>query len=314
VPPKPRTFSAIDLSPIKGIRVDPAQRTVRAQAGLTLDEFDRETQAFGLPITLGTVSDTGIAGLTLGGGIGWLNGKYGLACDNLCSVDVVTADGQLLTASASENADLFWGVQGSGGNLGIVTSFEYRLHPVGLVLGGMALYKMRKAREVLRFYREFAQACPDELSTMAALVSATDGSPVVAIVLCHCGPLAEGEKALTPLRTLGSPVADLIQPMLYVRMQSFFDEGWPPGRRHYWKANFVRAVSDDAVEMMVAYAATVPSPMTYIALQQMHGATSWVGPTETAFAHRAEQYDFEILSQWTDPANSEKNIAWTREF
>jgi FAD/FMN-containing dehydrogenase len=304
----------IDLSPMKGIRVDPTHRTAQAQAGLTLGEVDRETQAFGLATPLGTVSDTGIAGLTLGGGAGWLSGKYGLACDNLRSVDVVTADGRFLTASVGEHPDLFWGLRGGSGNFGIVTSFEYQLHPVGPVLGGMVLYEMRQAREVLRFYREFAHTCPDELSTMAAFLTAPDGNPVLAIVVCHCGALAEGEKALKPLRTFGAPMTDLIQPMPYVEMQRLFDAGWPPGRLHYWKSNFLRTVSDDAIEMLVAYAAAVPSPMTYIVLQQMHGAASRVGPTETAFAHRTEQYFFGIYSVWIDPADSEKNIGWTREF
>ncbi|HXG63467.1 MAG TPA: FAD-binding oxidoreductase, partial [Blastocatellia bacterium] len=213
----------IDLSPMKGMRVDPARRTARAQPGLRLGDFDRETQAFGLATTMGIVSDTGLAGLTLGGGVGWLNGKYGLACDNLLAADVVTADGRFLTASASENEDLFWGLRGGSGNFGIVTSFEYQLHEVGPVLGGMVLYELGKAKEVLRFYDEFAHACPDELSLAALCVTAPDGNRVIAIAACYCGPLAEGERALAPLRGFDTPLADLIQPMSYVQMQSFFD-------------------------------------------------------------------------------------------
>lgn len=269
----------IDLSSLKGLRVDPARRTAHAQPGLRLGEFDRETQAFGLATPLGVVTNTGIAGLTLGGGLGWLNGKHGLACDNLLSVDVVTADGRFLTASPSKNADLFWGVRGGVSNFGIVTSFEYQLHPVGPVLGGMALYDMRKAKEVLRFFCEFSWGCPDELSTEATLLTGSDGTPLVALVVCYCGAVTEGEKVLEPLRTFGSSVADLIRPIPYVEMQSLFDESMPPGRQHYWKSNFVRAVSDDAIEMLVEYAATMPSPTSIVNLQQLHGAASRVSST-----------------------------------
>jgi FAD/FMN-containing dehydrogenase len=304
----------IDLSSLKGLRVDPAHRTAHAQPGLRLGEFDRETQAFGLATPLGVVTNTGIAGLTLGGGLGWLNGKHGLACDNLLSVDVVTADGRFLTASPSENADLFWGVRGGVGNFGIVTSFEYQLHPVGPVLGGMTLYDMNKAKEVLRFFREFSWGCPDELSTEASFLTGPDGTPQVAIVVCYCGTVAEGEKVLQPLRAFGTPIADLIRPMPYVEMQSLFDESVPPGRWHYWKSNFVRSVSDDAIEMLVEYATIKPSSTSIVNLQQLHGAASRVSATATAFAHRYEQYNFELVSNWVDPADSEKNIKWTRAF
>ncbi len=304
----------IDLSEMKGIRVDAARRTAHAQPGLRLGEFDRETQAFGLATTLGMISNTGIAGLTLGGGIGWLNGKHGLACDNLLSVDVVTADGRFLTASASENEDLFWGVRGGSGNFGIVTSFEYQLHTVGPVLGGMVLHELSKAKDVLRFFDEFSQVCPDELSTCALCVTAPDGNRVIATAACYCGPLEEAERALKPLRTFGSPLADMIQPMKYAEMQSFFDAGLPPGQWHYWKSNFVRRLSQDAIETIMRHLATVPSPLTALFLQQMHGAASRVGQTETAFVHRRDQYDFIVPSIWTDPADSEKNIKWTREL
>ena len=304
----------IDLSTMKGMRVDPTGRTARAQAGLRLSEFDRETQAFGLATTLGTVSNTGIAGLTLGGGIGWLNGKHGLACDNLISVDVVTADGRFLTASASENQDLFWGVRGGSGNLGIVTSFKYQLHTVGPVLGGMLLYELSKAKEILRFFDEFSHTCPDELSTMALCVTVPDGNRVVVIAACYCGSLEEGERVLKPLRTFGSPLADMIRPMAYVEMQSILDAGLPPGQWHYWKSNFVRTLSEDAIETLMEHVATAPSPLTALFIQQMHGAASRVEPTETAFAHRREQYDLIIPSIWIDPADSEKNIKWTREL
>src|SRR3712207_4496810 len=193
----------LDLSPMKGIRVDPARRTAQAQAGLTLGEFDHETQAFGLATTLGVVSMTGIAGLTLGGGLGWLNGKHGLACDNLLSADVVTADARLLTASREENRDLFWGVRGGGGNFGVVTSFEYQLHTVGPVLGGGLRYSAAEARDFLRFYHELASTCPDELSTAASLGRTPDGSVVVGVAVCYCGPIETGERVLRPLCTFG---------------------------------------------------------------------------------------------------------------
>jgi FAD/FMN-containing dehydrogenase len=304
----------LDLSPMKGIRVDPARRTAEAQGGLTLGEFDHETQAFGLATTLGVVSMTGIAGLTLGGGLGWLNGKHGLACDNLLSADVVTADGRLLTASEEENEDLFWGIRGGGGNFGVVTSFRYRLHPVGTVLGGGLRYSAAEARDVLRFYHEFASTCPDELSTVASLGIAPDGSPVVSISICYCGPIETGEQVLRPLRTLGSPLEDSIQPMAYRTLQSAPDAGFPFGRQHYWKSSFLKHLSDEAIEVLVRFVAEMPSPTTGVGLQQMHGAASRVDPAATAFPHRDEHYDLIILSQWTDPSDSAKNIEWTRAF
>jgi hypothetical protein len=304
----------LDLSPMKGIRVDPARRTAEAQAGLTLGEFDHETQEFGLATTLGVVSVTGIAGLTLGGGLGWLNGMHGLACDNLLSADVVTADGRLLTASKEENEDLFWGIRGGGGNFGVVTSFRYRLHPVGTVLGGGLSYSLSKAHEVLRFYHEFASGCPDELSTTASMGVAPDGSGVVGVSVCYCGPAEEGERVLRPLREFGSPLADNIQPMAYTTLQSAPDAGFPPGRRHYWKSSYLKDLSDDAIEVMIRFVSEIPSPTTGVGLQQMHGAASRVDPTATAFPHRDEHYDFLILSQWADPAESERNVEWTRAF
>jgi FAD/FMN-containing dehydrogenase len=304
----------LDLSPMKGMRVDPVRQTAQAQAGLTLGEFDLETQEFGLATTLGVVSMTGIAGLTLGAGLGWLNGKYGLACDNLISVDVVTADGRMLRASAEENEDLFWGIRGGSGNFGVVTSFEYQLHPVGPVLGGGLVYPMTKAREVLRFYHEVASTGPDELSTVASLGIAPDGSPVVSVSVCYCGHIETGEQVLRPLRTFGSPLEDSIQPMAYRTLQSAPDAGFPLGRQHYWKSSYLKHFTDEAIEVMVRFVAEMPSPTTGVGLQQMHGAASRVDPAATAFPHRDEHYDLIILSQWTDPADSAKNIEWTRTF
>jgi hypothetical protein len=224
----------IDLSAMKGIRVDPLKKTVRAEAGLKLGEFDRETQAFGLATTLGVVPDTGISGLTLGGGFGNLMAMYGLALDNVIGVDVVTADGRLLSANDSENSDLFWGVRGSSGNLGIATSLEYRLHEVGPVLGGAVFYPVSKTKQVLLFCREFAETLPDEVVLQGACLNLPDGTPVFAVVVCYCGScMSEGERVLQPLRKFGSPLTDAIQVMSYVQIQSMFQPFFPPGRRTY---------------------------------------------------------------------------------
>jgi hypothetical protein len=304
----------LDLSRMKGIKVDPVRRTTEAQPGLTLGEFDHETQAFGLATTLGIVSLTGIAGLTLGGGLGWLNGKHGLACDNLISADVVTADGQLLTANAEENKDLYWGIRGGSGNFGIVTSFKYQLYPVDVVLGGGLLFPEAKAREALRFCHEFASTCPDELSTSISLGRTSEGGVVAGISLCYCGSLEMGEQLLRPLRTFGPPLEDNIRPMSYRTLQSALDVRFPFGQQHYWKTSVLKNLSDEAIEVMVRFMAQTPSPASGIALQQMHGAASRVDPAATAFPHRDEHYDFMILSQWSDPADSARNIEWTRGF
>jgi hypothetical protein len=303
----------IDLSNMKGLRVDPARRTAIAQPGLRLGEFDRETQGFGLATPLGIVANTGIAGLTLGGGLGWLNGKYGLACDNLLSAHVVTADGRLLIASAAEHEDLFWGLRGGGGNFGIVTLFEYQLRPVGPVIGGMTVYPLGEAKQVLSRYGELCHECPDELSTAAFLVMGADGHPAVAIAVCYCGPLGEGEDVVKPYRALGAPMADLVKPMSYVEQQGSFDAGFPPQRLHYWKAGFLRAITAEAIDVLVDYTTRMPSAMSGIGLQQLHGAVSRVSPGETAFPHRFEFWDVPILSQWADPAESERNIGWARD-
>ncbi|MDP8921436.1 MAG: FAD-binding oxidoreductase [Chloroflexota bacterium] len=304
----------LDLSPMKGVRVDPTRRTAEAQPGLLLRDLDHETQAFGLATPLGVVSVTGIAGLTLGGGIGWLNGKYGLACDNVLSADVVTADGRLLTASADEHADLYWGIRGGSGNFGLVTSFRYQLHPVGPVLAGGVVHSFSRAREVLRFYREFAGACPDELSTVASIGTGPDGSLVVAVAVCYCGDLEAGERTVRPLRTFGHPLEDGIQAMPYCTLQSAGDAGFPPDRQHYWRSGWLTDLSEDAIDVILRFAAAKPSPATPVGLQQLHGAASRVDPTATAFPHRAQQYELLILSQWADSAESAKNVEWTRAF
>jgi FAD binding domain/Berberine and berberine like len=304
----------IDLSPMKGLRVDPARRTVRAEGGVTWGEFDRETQAFELATTGGIVSTTGIAGLTLGGGVGWLVRKHGLACDNLLSVDIVLADGQLRTASATDNADLFWGVRGGGGNFGVVTSLEYRLHRVGPVLGGMVLHPQSKAKEVLQFYREFTRSAPEELTAYTVFVTSPDGVPVVAIVACYSGPLETGEVVMRPLREFGPPVADLIRPMAYREMQTLFDAAFPAGLQNYWKSNFLKELSDDAMDVLVAQAAKVTSPLSAVGVEYYGGAASGVREDETAFPHRQAQYNLVIIAQWTDPPEADKHMQWTREI
>ena len=303
----------IDLSPMKGCRVDPMRRMARAEPGLTLAEFDQECQAFGLATPMGAVSATGIAGLTLGGGFGWLSGKHGLACDNLLSVEIVTADGRLRTASPNEHPDLFWAVRGGGANFGVVTSFEYRLHEVGPVLGGGIVFPFAKAERVLAFYDEFARDCPDELSANAGLWTAADGAPLVGIGIAWCGALDVGERVLEPLRAFGTPLADMIAPMRYVDRQRTSDLSFPRGRRHYWKAGWQRRLDAAAIEVMVEFAARRPSPYTRLSLQQMHGAAARVPSSETAFAHRHDQWEVQILSQWLDAADDEANVRWARE-
>ena len=305
----------IDLSPMKSVRVDPIKRTARAEAGLTWGEYNHETQAFGLASTGGVVSTTGIAGLTLGGGLGWLMGKHGLSCDNLLSADLVTADGEFLTASAEQHPDLFWGLRGGGGNFGVVTSFEYRVHPVGTVLAGTILYPMAKAREVLRFYRDYARACPDALTAFAALMTSAEGAPVVALVIGYIGDLAEGEALMAPARRFGSPLADTIAPMSYVQLNQMFDAAFPYGGvQRYWKSSFLKQLGDDVLEILVDRAATMRSPMSMVGFFHVHGAAARVDAQETAFGLRDDQWDYDVISQWSDPAESAGHIQWTREF
>ena len=304
----------LDLSSMKGVSVDPARRIAVAEPGLTLANLDRATQAAGLATPIGVVSMTGIAGLTLGGGLGWLNGKHGLACDNLLAADVVTADGELLTASADENEDLFWAIRGGSGNFGVVTSFTYRLHPVGPILGGGVTYPAERAREALRFYHGFASTCPDELSTVGGLGIDAEGRPVVSVGVCWCGSLDDGVRAVRPLRAFAPPTADTIGPMAYCALQTAADAGFPSGQQHYWKASWLTDLSDGAIDVLLRFAANKPSVATGIGLQQMHGAAARVDPAATAFPHRRAQYDLLILSQWADPADAERNIAWTRVF
>ncbi len=303
----------IDLAQMKGIRVDPVKCIVRAEAGLTLGEFVREIQPFGLVTTTGTVAGTGLAGLTLGGGLGWLMGKYGLTIDNLLAVEIVTADGQALTASATSHPDLFWGVRGGGGNFGIVTAFEFRMHAVGQVLAGKIVYPRTQAREVLRFYREYTSTAPDELTAYASLLTTSTGRPAIAINLCYCGPLDEGERAVSPVRRFGVPIVDLISPKSYLKLITQADAGAPDGRNYYAKASTLKHLGDEAIDTIADHGAACPSPFSQVLIQHVHGAASRVSPTETAFALRDESYVMCIVAAWEDD-QADLHRAWARTF
>jgi len=305
----------IDLSPMKSVRVDPAKRSARAEAGLTWGEYNRETQAFGLASTGGVVSTTGIAGLTLGGGLGWLMGKHGLSCDNLLSADLVTAEGKFLAVSADEHPDLFWGLRGGGGNFGVVTSFEYKLHPVRPVLAGMVLHPMAKAREALGFYRDYARSCPDEALAAAALMTSPEGAPVVAIIVAYIGDLAAGESVVAPVRKFGSPLLDTIAPTSYVQLNTLFDAAVPYGGvARYWKSSFLKEVGDDLIDILIERSARMLSPMSMVLVVHLHGAASRVDRNAAAFGLRQDQWDYDVISQWTDPAETAQHVQWTREY
>jgi hypothetical protein len=302
----------IDLSGMKGIHVDAKNHSARVQGGATLRDVDRETHVFGLAVPAGVVSKTGIAGLTLGGGVGWLVRKYGLTCDNVLSIDIVTADGKPRVASANENEDLFWALRGGGGNFGIVTSFEFRVHPVSTVLGGLVMYPRDRAVEVLQFYRDFTQSAPEELTAYAALLHTPDGIPAVAVIACYCGDAAEGEEVLKPLRTFNSPMVDVIQIMPFPQMQTLLDAAFPDGNQNYWKSTFVRELSDDAIVVLVEHANRATSPLSGVVIEYYGGVASRVGVSETAFAQRQAQYSVLFLAQWVDPGEPQRHIGWAR--
>jgi hypothetical protein len=313
----------IDVSPMKGIRVDKETREAYAQAGLTMGEYDRETALYGLASPGGVISTTGIAGLTLGGGFGWLSRKHGLACDNLIAADVVTADGRFLTTNEGENAELFWGIRGGGGNFGIVTSFQYRLHPVKTVLAGELVHSFDDAAETLRFYRDFAESVPDELTSLVTLVTAPPapflpsgihGKKAIAIGVCYCGEVTQGEKILQPLRDHGSPVADLIVPQAYHTWQAIHDPLSPPGFRRYWKSEYVGEMSDELIETLATAMQSVPSPRTGIHIHHLGGAISRVSDDATAISHRNAHFAVNVVGEWSDPSEDEIQIRWTQEI
>jgi FAD/FMN-containing dehydrogenase len=306
----------IDVSPMKRIMVDPAARTATAETGLTWGEFDRETQAHGLATTGGLISLTGIAGLTLGGGVGWLMGRCGLTCDNTLAYDLVTADGASITASPDEHPDLFWALKGGGGNFGVVSSITYRLHAVGPVISGMLLHPLARARDVLAFYRNFVTAgLPDELIVYAAAITTPDSVPMIAIIPAWTGrDLDEGERVLAPLRAFGPPAADLVARMPYVAMQQMLDAAAPYGIRSYWKSHFLSALPDAAIDTFVRFAESCTSPRTIMVLEHGHGAVARVAPDATAFPMRGHAFDLVVLSLWEDAEDDARHIAWTRSL
>ena len=306
----------IDLSPMKRIRIDPVKRAAFIQAGVTLGECIREIQPFGLGIPVGTASATGLAGLTLGGGTGWLMGKYGLTIDSLLTVDIVTADGRVRKASADEHPDLFWAVRGGSGNFGIVTTFEFQLHPVDTLLAGLVSYPVTKAREVLRLYREFTPAAPDELTAGVALASTPDGLPMVALGLCYGGPLSEGERLLEPIKALGAPLANQIRPMSYLEVISMLDGIVPRGRHYYSKARSLSTLTEELFDTLIEAHTARPSPWTQIVLQHVHGAASRVGATETAFALRKAYHSLQIMASRTadEALAADTMITWVRDL
>jgi FAD/FMN-containing dehydrogenase len=304
----------LDLTPLKGIRVDPSLRTARVQGGALWRELDRETQAFGLATTGGTVSNTGVGGLTLGGGLGWLMGKYGLTIDNLLSADIVTADGTFRTVDAENQPDLFWALRGGGGNFGVVVSFEFALHPVDTVLGGLVVFGLDQAPAVLRFYRDFCPTLPDEAEAYAGLLTDPNaGMPVIALVLGYNGDLATGERVLAPARSFGQPLVDMVGPMPYGVRQTVLDEpNAVDGLQRYWRSAFTDWLSDDFIDTAVDYAARFSSPLSGMLFFYMHGAATRVAADATAFSARDAQWDFDVIGHWIDPTESDRHIDWLR--
>ncbi|MGH3787437.1 MAG: FAD-binding oxidoreductase [Pseudonocardiaceae bacterium] len=313
----------IDLSLMNSIRVDPEKRTVRAEGGATIGALDHETQAFGLAVPMGLVTATGIAGLTLGGGLGWLRRKHGLSSDNLISVDVVTANGQLITASEKQNRDLFWGVQGGGGNFGVVTSFEYRAHPVGPdVFLAFVVHAGRDAHEALRFYREWAATAPDEVSSLAILWHAPEieeipaeyhHAPIVVYLAVHCGEGQRAQQELMQLREFGAPIADLSETLPYLEVQRFFDADYPAhDMRYYWKSHYLAGLPDDAIAVLVDLNESSPSPHSTLDIWQLGGAFSQPGASDTAFGDRSAPFLLGIESNWEHPEDDDAALEWGR--
>jgi FAD/FMN-containing dehydrogenase len=314
----------IDLSPMRSVRIDPNKRTARVEPGVTLGEFDKEAQAFGLATPLGINSTTGVAGLTLGGGFGWLSRKFGFTVDNLISADVVTADGALLQASAVENPDLFWAVRGGGGNFGVVTSFEFKLHPVGPdLVSGLIVHPFARARELLAGYREIAAAAPDELSIWVVLRKApplpflpaeVHGKEILVFAVCYAGEPANAEKALARLRALGEPITDVIGVQPYTAWQMAFDPLLTPGAFNYWKSHNFTALSDGLLDTLVDYVGTLPTEECEIFIGQVGGASSRIGADATAYPHRDANFVMNVHTRWRERGDERAAIKWAREF
>jgi UDP-N-acetylenolpyruvoylglucosamine reductase len=305
----------VDLSTMRGIHVDPSAGRARAQGGVTWNEYNRATNVYGLATTGGVVSTTGVAGLTAGGGLGWLMGKYGMSIDNLVSAEVVLADGRVVVASETEDADLFWAIRGGGGNFGVITSLEFDAHPVDIVTGGIAAHLLDAAVEVLDMYRQFTKNLDDDTTAFCGLVHAPDGSgtKIVATPVCHCGDAAKAESDLKPLREFGPPLLDMIGPMPYPVINTLLDDGFPKGALNYWKSAFFTELSDAAVRTMVDAFEAAPSIMSGMVIENFHGAVTRVDPTATAFPHRQPGYNLALIGEWLDPAATDANVAWVRE-
>ncbi len=312
----------IDLSPMKAVRIDPAGRLARVEPGVTLGEFDAQAQAHGLATPLGVNSTTGVAGLTLGGGFGWLSRPYGLTIDNLVSADIVTADGELLRASETESPELFWGIRGGGGNFGVATAFDFRLHPVGPeVLAGLIVHPLDAAPDVLRFYRDFVAAAPEELvcwfvmrqaPPLPFLPTEWHGRHILVLAVCYAGNIADGERAAAPLRAFGEPLADVIAPVPYAAWQTILDPLLAPGMRNYWKTHDFRELSDGLIDVLLQYARLIPDPQTEIAFAELGGAVGRVPAKATAYTHRDAEFVVNVHGRWQDPAKDTECIAWAR--
>jgi FAD/FMN-containing dehydrogenase len=303
----------IDLGGLADVLVDPTQRIARVGGGATWGDLDRAAAAHGLATTGGAVSTTGVAGLTLGGGLGWLMRSYGLACDNLVGAEVVTADGRVLRANEGENSDLFWALRGGGGNFGVVTSFEFKLHPVSTIFGGLLLYPLGRARDALRVYRDVTRDAPDALTVFAAMMHSPDGIPVVGFVMCYNGSPEDGERAIAKIRAFDTPVAGEVGPMPYTALQTMLDAGFPPGLQVHWRSEFIQTIPDEFIETAVSAYERVPSPLSAMLLEQFGGAVKRVPADATAFDQRDSDYNLVIVSRWADPADAEPNVAWARE-
>jgi FAD/FMN-containing dehydrogenase len=302
----------IDLSGLRDVVVDPDKCTAVAGGGATWGEFDAATAKHGLATTGGVISSTGVAGLTLGGGLGWLMRSHGMSCDNLIGAEVVTADGRVVRATETENADLLWALRGGGGNFGVVTSLEFKLHPVATVLGGILFYPLSLARDVLRFYRDFTKTAPDALTVFCAMLFTPDGVPVVGLVICYNGPVDEGERAIKAIRDFATPIAGEVGPMPYTALQSMLDAGFPSGLQVHWRSEFVTSIPDALVEAAVSQFERVPSPLSAIMVEHFGGAVARVPRDATAFDNRDADYNLVIVSRWADPADADRNIAWAR--